>query len=221
MTSQDWPRTPGELSRNVLYQASNPRTKESQTSPRPDPMQLLKSACAARGEDFWAVMADMPDHDTDPEDDTQSQTSPHRRKNSLNSQSPFTSSASSNSSLIIAIWIYPCGVLSEITSLKATRFPQSNCLIRADVVIRHLRLVPKYLPFPCYARYKHMTLHCESTITLEWAWSANDLSLGRAQQNIFYLVDKLPGSDAYVVLGNSEVPDGGTSHACCNTGFVF
>lgn len=182
-----------------------------------NPMQLLRNACAARGDDFYSVMAD---NDTNPEDDTQSQTSSRRRKHSSNSHSPFTSSASviqsssgsSNSSSIVHVWISPDNGLNDCISLKARRVLQSNSLIRADVVIRHLKLIPKYLPGPCHARYNHMTLSCDSMITLDWAWSANDLSLGRTQQNIFYLVENLPGSDAQVVLGNSNAPDNGTSH---------
>lgn len=182
-----------------------------------DPIQLLKNACAVRGHKFHSVMAE---NDTSPEDDTRSQTSSRRRKNSSNSHSPFDSSASviqsssgsSNSSSTVHVWISPDNGSNDGTSIKARRDPQSNSLIRADVVTRHLKLAPIYLSGPCRAQYNHMNLSCESKITLDWAWSAGDLSSGRTQQTTFYLVENLPGSDVQVVLGNSSAPDNGMSH---------
>lgn len=182
-----------------------------------NPKQLLKNACAARGDNFYSVMAE---DDTNPDDDAQSQTSSRRRKHSSNSHSPFASSASviqsssgsSNSSSSVHVWISPDNGVNHGTSLKARRQPQSNSLIRADVVIRHLRLTPVYLPGPCHVQYDQATLSCESKITLDWAWSAKGLSLGQTQQNTFYLVENLPGSDTQVVLGNFNAPNNGMLH---------
>ena len=167
---------------------------------------------------YHSVMAGI-DPNSDDASDTRSQASISSRRRTLssNSHSPFMSSASgvqsssgsSDSSSYVTMWISPDKTLDEYTPLKAKRLPQSDPLIKADMVIRRWKLTPKHLADTHWVRYSHGSLRCDSTITLDWAWNSKHLKAGRTQQSTFYLVEDLPDSD--VVIDNCDAPDSPSS----------
>jgi hypothetical protein len=170
---------------------------------RYDPHQLLQTACAAQGHDYWKVMSEA----SSPEDDTNSISSSHHRTLSTDSgpanessSSAIMSSSSSVDSASEILYVIPHTGSTDVKTLRAARLPQSDYLIRADIVRSRLKLKHHSSDpgsNPC-ARYKDGPIRSCGTISLHWAWNSNDLDSENVQRNTFYVVDDLPGAEAAI-----------------------
>jgi hypothetical protein len=178
---------------------------------RYDPHQLLQTACAAQRHDYWKVMSEA----SSPEDDTKSISSSHHRTLSTDSgpanessSSAIMSSSSSVDSASEILYVIPDTGSTDVKTLRAARLPQSDYLIRTDIVRSRLKL--KHHSSDACARYKDGPILSCGTISLHWAWNSNDLNSENVQRNTFYVVDDLPGAEAVICdLDDISMDQGG------------
>lgn len=175
-----------------------------------DPVALLKEACRFRGHNHLKVMA----QDSDSEDDTESQIS-RRRTLSSNSRSAVASSSSailsssgSGDGPSDILWVIPeagSNGSKPPKTLMATRLPQSDNLIRADVVRDRLKLKPQRLSSGSVVRYNGGPIQSSGTVSLDWAWSSRELYSEKVQRSTFHVIEDLPGGE--VVLRDCDSQD--------------
>jgi hypothetical protein len=167
-------------------------------------IKWLREVCDIENLEFMTVMDSTPARDVAPFPLSQRETPPSPPSSRHPSSPPtIPSSLASNqpssttySGKIVAI------TNDDEELLKAKSAINSCNLIRRDTVSNRLDLTIERLPKPVPVLYYGKLQKSDERVWLRWAWSKEDMELGRILQNPFYLVRELPKIE--VLLGDSE-----------------
>ena len=170
---------------------------------------MLQKRCEVNQQDYHEVMAGhRPSFGS--EDDTMSQSS-RVRSSSYKSQSQHLSSLSTDPSSLgngdeaQVLWIAPSGAPACATTADAAHLPQSDNLVRTNLVREYLKISMKPISGGKRVKCNGRPLLSFGWTSLDWASSDKDLKFGKPRSNTFYVVDGIPGTNAEIVFGDGDV----------------
>lgn len=163
----------------------------------------LREACAIEELSYHEVMSSTSAQSITPsqshrETPPSPLSSSHHSSSSviLSSSASNQPSSTTNSIKIVAI------IDNNSEVLRAKCIANSCYLIHKDTVHNRLNLTTERLSDPLRVECNGKSQKSDERVSLKWAWSEQDMKVGRIQRNTFYLVPELPKTE--VLLGHLE-----------------